>query len=166
MEHIEKKPTSEVLIERWLLPRGTVLEILDRLPESGAGYRVWPGGFSTLEMVNHLAEETEMFMAVALDRPEQLAPRSTTLANAHNLLARQYDALTDEIRARSEEDLQKLVTMTRFNLTLPAAEMIQLHISHEVHHNGQLLYHCRLLNIEPPFFMHRLHSFASEGNWK
>lgn len=153
------------LVQRWQLSRGAVLDLLDRLPEPAGGLRVWPGGRTTLELSGHIADETAAYLSPVLDRPEQPVPPPQGLAAALNLLATQAEEMGDALKRLSEQQLSRVVTVRRYGLAAPAAELVQLHIQHEAYHAGQLVYHARLFGIHPPYFFRNLWAFASKQNW-
>lgn len=157
--------TGQVLAQRWLLHRGALIELLDRLPEWAATFRAWPGGMSTLELANHIADHAERYMAPALGTGTPPEERISTLAGARDRLARQADRLKAEILGRTGSDLGRVVRLRRLNLTAPAGELIQLHVQHEAYHIGQLVYHARMLGVDPPYFVQNLWAFADPGNW-
>ncbi|MFZ5816993.1 MAG: DinB family protein [Bacillota bacterium] len=157
--------TGRSCLQRWQLHRGALLELLDRLPESASGLRIWPGGRSTLELANHVATQAEEFLAPAIGRPGPPTEPLPTLGAVRNHLARQVEELGAELLKLSPAELTRMVKVPRQNLTAPAAELIHLHIQHEAYHLGQLIYHARLLGIHPPFYAQNLWNFASAENW-
>lgn len=153
-------------LQRWQLHRGALLDLLDRLPESASGLRLWPGGWSTLELTAHIAAEAEEFLAPATGQPGRPMEPLLTLGTMRNRLARQIEERGAQLLQLSAEDLTRIVNLPRHNLTAPACELVNLHIQHEAYHLGQLAYHARLLSIHPPFFAQNLWAFASPRNWQ
>ncbi|SFJ02071.1 DinB family protein [Thermoflavimicrobium dichotomicum] len=146
-------PTQQVL-KRWRMHRNALIQLAAKLPESGASWRPWSGGMSTLELLHHIAWTPDFFFAAIEGRDDlNIPPVPATIEEARQLL----DELTKEheakISAYTDSDLQKEVTIKAFNITEPVVEVLHRLIGHEAHHKGQLITYARMLEIEPPFYV-------------
>ncbi len=156
---------GEVLNQRWQLHRGALLQLLDRLPESAGAFRVWPGGMSTLQLVNHIADHAAETIGRAFGSEAADQQAALSLAEGRNRLLLQAERFGAALEAQSGKELLRLVQVKRLGITVPGSELISLHIQHEAYHCGQLTYHARMLAIEPPYYVRNLWVFAHKLSW-
>jgi uncharacterized damage-inducible protein DinB len=144
---------TQQVLKRWRMHRNALIELAANFSESGASWRPWSDGMSTLELLHHIAWTPDFFFAAIEGRDMNIPPVPATIEEARKLL----DELTKEHEAKlaayTDSDLQKEVTIKAFNITEPVVEVLHRLIGHEAHHKGQLVIYARVLNVESPFYV-------------
>lgn len=148
-----KANATQQVMRRWKMHRNALLNLADKLPESGARYRPWDGGMSTVELLHHLAWTPDFFLAALDAREPNIPPVPSTIADAQALLQRLTKEHEEKIAGLSEQDLSTEATIQAFNISEPVIEILHRFIGHEAHHKGQLMLHARSLGVEPPFYV-------------
>ncbi len=150
---VEKLTSTQQVLKRWKMHRNALISLAEKLPESGASWRPWDKGMSTLELLHHLSWTPDFFLAAIEGRDMNIPPVPATIADARQLLLDLTKEHEAKIAGFSEDDLKKEATIKAFNITEPVVEILHRLIGHEAHHKGQLLVYARVLNVEPPFYV-------------
>lgn len=144
--------TVQQVSKRWRMHRNALLELAAALPESGAAWRPWDGGMTTVELVHHLAMTPDFFFAAIEARDMIVPPVPASLTEARELLERLTEEHGQKLAAYTESDLRQEATIVPFNVTEPITEILHRLIGHEAHHKGQLFVYARMLGVVPPFY--------------
>lgn len=141
-------------VRRWLIHRNALMDLVEKLPEHTAEWRPWSDGFTTLQLLHHLAWTVDFFLAAIEGRGRQEVPMPTSVAEARKLLADLKEKQAAAISGYSDSELNKMVSIPVLNVNEPAADILHRMIGHEAHHKGQLWLYCRMLGIQDlPFYV-------------
>ena len=132
--------------------REALVDLLTRLPNQAGETRVWEGGMSIVQLVDHLYSTSVGVVDLLSGRPWQQQPPSTSLDVAVARLRNHTEVVVDTLASLSEDDLQRERTVFG-GARWPAYQLVDFHREHEVHHKGQLWLMARAAGVEPPFFV-------------
>jgi hypothetical protein len=141
--------STQEYIQRFMLHRGALVDLLEKIPDSQGDFKAWEGGMSFLALTDHLsgAGINLVNMAVGKDRVK-LEP-SPNLAAAVARLKDTTSQIQHTIASLTPEQLSQVTAGFR-GIPLPAYALVDLMREHEAHHKGQLWMMARMVGIEPP----------------
>jgi uncharacterized damage-inducible protein DinB len=138
-------------LQSWMMHRGAILDLLDKLPDDKGDFAAWEGGMTFTRMIDHLAGATLNLTGtmagrerVKLEPSPSLSAASTRLKEATATVQKQISEMTDE---------QLAASVSAFGMQLPAYKVIDFVINHDAHHKGQLWMMTRMIGVEPPRFV-------------
>lgn len=141
-------------VRRWLIHRDALVELAEKLPEHTAHWRPWSGGFTTLQLLHHLAWTVDFFLSAIEGRDMQEIPEPATIAEARRLLTDLKEKQAAAMSRYSDSDLNKKVSIPVLGVDEPAVDILHRMIGHEAHHKGQLWLYCRMMGLqELPFYV-------------
>ena len=117
-------------------------------------FRAWEGGVSFIGMADHLAATSGRIPAMLrgeIPAPDALA--STTLAEAQARLTASTEQLLTLLSHLNDEALSREVTVFG-GARMTVDGLMDIVLAHEAHHKGQIWVMARLLELEPPRYLH------------
>ncbi len=149
---------AQQYLSHWILHRGALSDLVDRLPEGSAGFRPWPQAMTTEGLVWHIVQSTDRFFQAV--RTGSMPPRP-----AQQDVPQTIAAVRELLHARTATDRELLEGLTdaQFDAVLafgpvgelPGVTLLGLALDHEIHHKGQLWTYARMCGVEPPSFVKR-----------
>ncbi len=153
---MNKEEAASVL--QFLLPslereHAVTAKVLAAVPEHQSNYKPDPNSMSAMELVWHIAA-TEQFFMEGATRGEfpPLAERPATVSTPQQVVdwyKAQFAANLERVKQMSGDDLVREV-MFHGKFPLSGLFLIQLMISHSVHHRGQLSVYLRPMGARVP----------------
>lgn len=147
-------------VQHWLRHRRALEALVDRLPESSAGFAPWAGAMTTAALVGHIAEAvTGMMHAVeagAFTPPtgERPAPPET-IAAAREVLRQRTEAGLAILEGLEDKQLDRPLEFARLGIQVSGLGLLGMALDHEIHHKGQLWVYARMCGVEPGAFISR-----------
>lgn len=133
--------------------RGALLDLYALLPEDQGTFSAWEGGLSFIGQADHLSVSATRFLSLVRGEQPGAAPApSATLSEARERLQNTQEATAAAIGALSDEDLQRRVPAFG-GREMPVTALLDLIISHEAHHKGQVWTMARMVGVQPPMFV-------------
>jgi uncharacterized damage-inducible protein DinB len=138
-------------LQSWMMHRGAILDLLEKLPNDQGDFAAWEGGMTFTKMIDHLSGATLNLTGtiagrerVKLEPSPSLSAATTRLKEATQTVQAQLSTMTDE---------QLATSVSAFGMQMPAYRVIDFVINHDAHHKGQLWLMTRMIGIEPPRFV-------------
>ncbi|SDW05594.1 DinB family protein [Paenibacillus sp. CF384] len=147
---------SQKIMKGWKMHHNSTVELVAQLPDSSGSWTPWQGGWTTLELIHHLAWTPEFFFAQIDKRDMNIPPVPATIAEARELVKQLTEATAQKLASYTEEDLQQIATINinGVDITEPVEEMFHRLVAHEAHHKGQLFVYARELGVtNAPFYV-------------
>lgn len=147
-------PRAQGFLDRWLPHRRALAELVDRLPESAAGYRPWSEAMTTAALVHHIAVTVHRFQTAVAEGgfgplPGTRPPAPTTLVEVRDLLASTTSDGQRRLGALTDQELDAILTFPPIRLEASGHRVLERALEHEIHHKGQLFVYARMLGVEP-----------------
>ncbi|MCM3629894.1 DinB family protein [Paenibacillus glycanilyticus] len=147
---------NQKIMKGWKMHHNSLIELVAQLPDTSGNWRPWDGGWTTLELIHHLAWTPEFFFAQIEKRDMNIPPVPSTLAEARELIKKLTEVTEQKLASYNDTELQKVATINinGVNVTEPVEEMFHRLVAHEAHHKGQLFIYARQLGVtNPPFYV-------------
>ncbi|MDB5045386.1 MAG: damage-inducible protein DinB [Deinococcus sp.] len=129
------------------------MELYAELPDDQAHFAAWEGGMSFTGLADHLSGSSERFLAMVQGQaPGGLPAPSADLPAARARLQQTTDAAMSAISALSNEDLSRRVTAFG-GREMPISALLDMVVTHEAHHKGQVWLMARMIGVKPPMFV-------------
>ncbi|MBT9282579.1 MAG: DinB family protein [Hydrogenibacillus schlegelii] len=144
---------GEQVAKRWLMHREAVIALAEKLPEHTAHWRPWANGFTTLQLLHHIAWATDFFLSAIEGRERHNVEMPSSVQEAVRMLADLKERQAASIAGYTEDILGKVVEISVLGVKEPAVDILHRMIYHEAHHKGQLWVYARMMGIEPPFYV-------------
>jgi uncharacterized damage-inducible protein DinB len=142
--------TSEYL-QTWMMHRGAILELLEKLPDDKGDFAAWEGGMSFAKMTDHLAGATLNLTGMMTGKERVKLEPSSNLSTATMRLKETTKSVQQQISEMTDEQLATPVNA--FGIQMPAYKLIDFLVNHDAHHKGQLWLMTRMIGLEPPRFV-------------
>lgn len=149
-------PPSEIYARNFLMHRGALQDLYAELPEEQAHFSAWDGGMTFIDLADHLAGSSQMFLGMIrgqmLPRPAE-GSGSASLQEARARLAATTEQAAEAMRALIPADFTRRVPA--FGGELPVSALLDALLAHEAHHKGQVWLMARMVGVKPPMFLKR-----------
>ncbi|UQN05237.1 DinB family protein [Deinococcus sp. QL22] len=147
-------PSRSALLARALHShRAALMDLYAELPDDQAQFAAWEGGMSFVALADHLSGSSERFLGMVQGQaPGALPAPSADLPAARARLQQTTEAAMSAIAALGNEDLGRRVTAFG-GREMPIAAMVDMLITHEAHHKGQVWMMARMIGVKPPMFV-------------
>jgi uncharacterized damage-inducible protein DinB len=143
--------TTSDYLQSWMMHRGAILDLLEKLPDDKSDFAAWEGGMTFTKMIDHLAGATLNLTGMMVGRERVKLEPSTTLSAASTRLNEATQTVQKQISEMTDEQLATHVHA--FGTQMPAYKLIDFLTSHDAHHKGQLWLMSRMIGVEPPRFV-------------
>jgi uncharacterized damage-inducible protein DinB len=143
--------TANDYLRSWMMHRGAILDLLEKLPDDKGDFAAWEGGMTFTKMIDHLASATLNLTGMMAGRERVKLEPSTSLSAASTRLKEATATVQQQIAAMTDEQLATMISA--FGTQMPAYNLIDFLINHDAHHKGQLWLMSRMIGIEPPRFV-------------
>jgi uncharacterized damage-inducible protein DinB len=143
--------TAQEYLQTWMMHRGAILDLLEKLPDDKGDFAAWEGGMSFTKMVDHLAGATLNLTGMMVGRERVKLEPSTSLSAASARFIEATTTVQQQITAMTDEQLA--ATIEAFGMKMPAYTMMDFLVNHDAHHKGQLWLMSRMIGLEPPRFV-------------
>lgn len=148
---------SDALIPEFEHEMATTRRVLERVPTGQGNWKPHPKSFS----LEHLAQLlswmpgwiTNALQHTELNLSESIGYSSETTAALLGVFDQNVSEALVALRAAKDADYAVLWSLTRAGrvlMTAPRAAVVRMHISHLVHHRGQMTVYLRLLDVPVP----------------
>ncbi|WP_310226383.1 DinB family protein [Paenibacillus qinlingensis] len=144
------------MLKGWKMHHNSLIELAAQLPDSSGNWRPWEGGWTTLELIHHLAWTPEFFFAQIEKRDMNIPPVPSTIIEARELVKNLTGVTEQKLNEYTDSELQEVVTIhiNGVDVTEPVEEMFHRLVAHEAHHKGQLFIYARQLGVtNAPFYV-------------
>jgi uncharacterized damage-inducible protein DinB len=138
-------------LQSWMMHRGAILDLLEKLPDDKGDFAAWEGGMSFTKMIDHLTGATLNLTGMMVGRERVKLEPSASLSAASARLKEATATVQQQIAAMTDEQLA--TPINAFGIQMPAYNLIDFLINHDAHHKGQLWLMARMVGIEPPRFV-------------
>lgn len=133
--------------------RAALMDLYAELPDDQAQFAAWEGGMSFVALADHLSGSSERMLAMVQgEAPGALPAPSADLPAARARLQHTTEAAMSAIAALSNEDLSRRITAFG-GREMPISTLVDMLITHEAHHKGQVWLMARMIGIKPPMFV-------------
>ncbi|WP_328803898.1 DinB family protein [Paenibacillus glycinis] len=153
---ITQLSAAQKIMKGWKMHHNSLIALVAKLPDSSGHWRPWEGGWTTLELVHHLAWTPEFFFAQIEKRDMNIPPVPSTLPEARELVKRLTEVTEQKLASYTDSDLQQIATINinGVDVTEPVEEMCHRLVAHEAHHKGQLFVYAREQGVtDIPFYV-------------
>lgn len=138
-------------LQTWMMHRGAILDLLEKLPDDKGDFAAWEGGMTFTKMVDHLSGATLNLTGMMAGRERVKLEPSASLSSAGSRLGEATQTVQKRISEMTDEGLSTQVFA--FGTQMPAYKLIEFLINHDAHHKGQLWLMTRMIGLEPPRFV-------------
>lgn len=138
-------------LQSWMMHRGAILELLEKLPDDKGDFAAWEGGMTFTKMTDHLASATLNLTGMMVGRERVKLEPSSSLSGAASRLTEATQTVQQQLSEMT--DAQLSTPVSAFGIEMPAYRLIDFLINHDAHHKGQLWMMTRIIGIEPPRFV-------------
>ncbi len=142
--------TSDYL-QSWMMHRGAILDLLEKLPDDKGEFAAWEGGMSFTKMIDHLSSATLNLTGMMVGRERVKLEPSASLSAATTRLKEATATVQKQISEMTDEQL--LTPVDAFGMQMPAYKLVDFLVNHDAHHKGQLWLMARMTGLEPPRFV-------------
>lgn len=138
--------TTETLKQKFLAHRDVTNELASLINKDHYAFKPAETSMEAEKLVKHMMKSANIFIAFAAGKqPLDLSEEEAALS-----LDEYAKKFTDETLALFEsltdDDLDELIDMTHiFGAKMPAHQVIELAIDHEIHHKGNLFVYVRMM---------------------
>jgi uncharacterized damage-inducible protein DinB len=138
-------------LQTWMMHRGAILDLLEKLPDDKSDFAAWEGGMSFSKMIDHLSSATLNLTGMMVGRERVKLEPSPSLSAATTRLKEATETVQKQISDMTDEQLS--TSVAAFGMQMPAYKLIDFLVNHDAHHKGQLWLMTRMVGIEPPRFV-------------
>lgn len=133
--------------------RASLNDLYALLPDDQASFAAWDGGMSFTGLADHLAGSSDRMLAMLQSQtPAPRADASADLPGARTRLLESTETALAAIRTLSDEDMNRRVPAFG-GRELPISALLDMIVSHEAHHKGQVWMMARMVGVQPPMFV-------------
>ena len=133
--------------------RGALLDLYAQLPDEQGGFAAWDGGMSFIRLADHLSGSATRFVSMIQGQTPAPAPEpSASLGEARERLSASHDAAVGGMSTLSDEDLERRIPAFG-GREMPVRMLLDMIVSHEAHHKGQIWMMARMVGVTPPMFV-------------
>jgi uncharacterized damage-inducible protein DinB len=138
-------------LQSWMMHRGAILELLEKLPDDKGDFAAWEGGMTFTKMVDHLSSATLNLTGMMVGKERVKLEPSVTLSAAASRLQEATQTVQTQLSAMTDDQLS--ASVSAFGMQMPAYKVIDFVVNHDAHHKGQLWMMTRMIGLEPPRFV-------------
>lgn len=133
--------------------RAALNDLYALLPDEQASFAAWDGGMSFVGLADHLASSSDRMLAMLQGQaPGPRADGSADLSGARTRLLESTETALAAIRGLSDEDMSRRVPAFG-GREMPVSALLDMIVSHEAHHKGQVWMMARMVGVQPPMFV-------------
>ncbi|WP_096437902.1 DinB family protein [Alteribacter populi] len=146
---------SQRFINHFLSHRKVTEELVSKISKDHYEYNPTPTSMSTKELVIHMLTSFYRFAAFATQQtPKQLHEEDAEI-NITELAERYTKETVSLIETMSDEDFKTEIDVTHIiGVKLPAGQLLQLALDHEINHKGNLFVYVREMgHTDLPLFV-------------
>jgi uncharacterized damage-inducible protein DinB len=133
--------------------RAALNDLYALLPDEQAGFAAWDGGMSFTGLADHLAGSSDRMLAMLQGQaPTPRADGSADLPGARTRLLESTETALAAIRSLSDDDMSRRVPAFG-GREMPISALLDMIVSHEAHHKGQVWMMARMVGVQPPMFV-------------
>ena len=140
---------AQEYVQRFMMHRGALLDLLEKIPESQGEFKAWENGMSFISLTDHLTGSGINLTNIMTGKERVKLEPSISLSAATNRLKDATWQIEQTISGLSPEQLSQKVTAFG-GREMPVFTILDFMREHEAHHKGQIWMMARMIGIEPP----------------
>ncbi|MGZ0084253.1 DinB family protein [Geobacillus sp. C56-T2] len=152
-------PRAQKWVNYFLSHRHVTLELINKIDEAHYEYKPTPTSMTAKQLATHMLFSFYNFANAAKHGDpslfrQKIEEPETNLAK----LAETYTEKTRQlIESMSDDDFNRTLDFTSiFGIHIPATQLLQMAMDHEIHHKGQLFVYVRAMgHTDLPLFVKR-----------
>ncbi|TYR81637.1 hypothetical protein FZC66_07330 [Priestia megaterium] len=150
---------SDRLLQHFLAHRHVTHALIEKIQESDYDYKPTPTSMSVYKLVTHML--TSFYRFALTVKTGDISPFEQQLdvenKNLIELSTHYTEKIKEIISSITNKELNHVVDATAvFGKKIPAAQLLQMALDHEIHHKGNLFVYVRELgHTELPFYIDR-----------
>ncbi len=133
--------------------RAALMDLYEQLPEDQGTFSAWEGGMNFMAQADHLSVSATRFLSMIQGQTPAPAPEpSQTLTEARGRLWDTNELALAAISALTDDALARRVPAFG-GREMPVTALLDMIITHEAHHKGQVWVMARMIGVKPPMFV-------------
>lgn len=144
--------SAQEYIQRFMMHRGALTDLLEKLPEDKGDFKPWEGGMSFIALTDHLSSAGINLVNMAIGKERVKLEPSTSLPAAVSRLKETTLQVQQVLSSITPEQLAQKTSAFR-GMEMPVYALVDFMREHEIHHKGQLWSMARMIGVEPPMLV-------------
>ncbi|GAE33997.1 DinB family protein [Halalkalibacter akibai] len=143
------------LKDYFLSHRHVTNELIGKIEQKDYDFKPTPSSMSTKELVLHMVTSFYQFASAAAKQAPKSLHDEASNPELHELAQLYTDETVQLIESLTDEDLKELIDLTAImGIELPAENLLNIAIDHEINHKGNLFVYVRLMgHTDLPMFV-------------
>jgi len=152
-------PRAQKWVQYFLSHRHVTLELISKIDEAHYEYKPTPTSMTAKQLATHMLFSFYHFANTAKHGDPSLFQQK--IEESETNLAKLAETYTEKTRqlieSMSDDDFDRTLDFTSiFGIHIPAAQLLQMAMDHEIHHKGQLFVYVREMgHTDLPLFVKR-----------
>ncbi|WP_085520593.1 DinB family protein [Tuberibacillus sp. Marseille-P3662] len=143
---------TQQLVQHFLSHRNVTVELIGKIEEENYNYKPTPTSMSTQELATHIL--TSFYQFASLAKKGEAKPLETNETNLAKLADIYTEATQKLLEDMHDEDFDRVVEA--MGAQMPAGQLLQIAMDHEINHKGNLFVYVRELgHTDLPMFVKR-----------
>ncbi len=146
--------TMEEFMGKWENSKNFTLDVLDKMPDSGMGYKTDPAAMSFKEQIHHIGSAVAGISQGFLMGPEPdftIDVESATKAELADYVGKCFDYAASTMKALPADKAAEKIEV--FGSNVSRRQVMALLMDHTTHHRGAAIAYLRANGVEPPAFV-------------